>query len=156
MQGLVSAFPRTRPGSYRSRFDSKVSSKNKNPVKIPTTKKQAEARFGNANGYRLRNSIPPNKPGCFSAGRAKAPPNAGPKILPIVQTSGIKLNARGCSSRWGTISATMVRRIPTLPFISPTSAREISTIVSVRDMPSMMEMSIVQISPDRMMGLRPT
>lgn len=122
---------------------------------IPTIKKQAETKFGNANGYRLRNSDPPKRFGCFSAGRASAPPKAGPKILPIVQTIGIILKARGCSSRCGTISATIVRMMPTFPFMKPIKARDTRTIDRLDDIPNMIDSSIVKICPLIMTGLRP-
>lgn len=130
--------------------------RNRNATEMPMTKNPAATKFGRAKGYILRNTDPPNKSGCFSAGLAKAPPKDGPKILPIVQTSGMILNARGWSSRSGTISATMVRMIPTLPFIRPVKARVASTIRSVCDMPSMIDEIIVQVRQVMMIGLRPT
>jgi len=72
-------------------------------------------KFGSAKGYLLKYSMfsnmPPNKR--RSTGRAKNPPNAGPKTLPRLQTKGMIEKARGCSSLSGTNSATIVLIIPT-------------------------------------------
>jgi len=83
------------------------------PVMIPMRNKELATRFGSKKGNLMSNLLSPNIPDKFSAGFAKKPPNEGPKIDPRLQTSGIMENARGCSSFSGTISATMVRMIPT-------------------------------------------
>ena len=81
---------------------------------IPLTNRQLATIFGSANGYFERSLLPPKIPGQFSDGFAKNPPKEGPKIDPILHTKGIILNARGCSSFSGTISATIVLIIPTV------------------------------------------
>lgn len=122
---------------------------------MPITKKTAEAKLGRMKGYSFRNTDPPNRFGCLTAGRAKAPPKAGPKILPMVQTSGMTLKARGWSSFSGTISATMVRMMPTFPFMSPRKARAVINIPRDFEDPNTREKIIVKKSPVRMMGFRP-
>lgn len=129
--------------------------RNKIPVKSPMTKKQHPAIFGNAYGNFLKKALFPKTSGWFSAGFANEPPNMGPNILPIVHTRGIILNARGCNSRSGTISATAVRMIPTFPFPRPVRAR--AAIAMGRDLenPNMSVANIVQSKPFRRIGLRP-
>lgn len=77
-------------------------------------KKKLAMMFGNAKGKFRRNLFCPKRAGKFCAGCAKNPPNDGPNIDPKLQTNGIIENARGCNSFWGTISATIVRMIPTI------------------------------------------
>lgn len=55
--------------------------------------------FGRANGYFLKYSLLPNRPGKCSAGRAKKPPKAGPKTDPILHTRGISEKALGSMIR---------------------------------------------------------
>ena len=79
------------------------------------TKNTAQATMlGRAKGYFFKNQLLPNRPGYCSAGRAKKPPNAGPKTEPMLHTRGMREKARGCSSLSGTISATMVLIMPTV------------------------------------------
>ena len=52
------------------------------PVMKDRKKTKQATIFGSANGYFLKYSILPNRLGYWSAGRAKKPPNAGPKMLP--------------------------------------------------------------------------
>ena len=80
---------------------------------MPIVKKALASRLGSANGNAFKNLLLPNNAGRFSAGFAKIPPNEGPKMEPSVHTRGMTENAGGCNSFWGTISATMVRIIPT-------------------------------------------
>ena len=61
----------------------------------------------------MKNLLFPNRPGRFSAGLAKKPPKVGPAMEPKLQTRGMIENALGCSSFSGTISATIVRIMPT-------------------------------------------
>ena len=88
--------------------------KKRMPVKIPTRNRQLATRFGRRNGNLISNLLCPNSPGMFSAGFAKKPPKDGPKIEPILHTSGMIEKALGWSSFSGTISATIVRMIPTI------------------------------------------
>jgi hypothetical protein len=87
--------------------------RNKMPVLIPIKNSMLATILGSAKGNSARNLLCPNKPGKFSTGLAKKPPNEGPKIEPRLHTSGIIENALGWSSFSGTISATMVLMIPT-------------------------------------------
>lgn len=80
---------------------------------IPVRKRTLATMLGRANGNLIRNLLFPNKPGKFSAGLAKKPPKDGPKMEPRLHTRGIIENALGWSSFSGTISATIVRMIPT-------------------------------------------
>lgn len=111
--------------------------------------------FGKAKGYLWNISQLPKISGCFTAGLASAPPKAGPKMLPIVQTKGIILNARGCSSFSGTSSATMVLIMPTLPFMSPKNTRAVSRVVRDLENPNTREKIMVDARPRRMAYLRP-
>jgi hypothetical protein len=79
----------------------------------------------------------------------------GPKIEPIFQTNGIRLNALGCSSLNGTISATVVLIIPTFPLPAP--ARTLATIATAKFVlkPHIKLVIIVAVKPRRMAGLRP-
>ena len=83
------------------------------PVLIPIKNSMLATILGSAKGNSARNLLFPNKPGKFSTGLAKNPPNEGPKMEPRLHTSGIIENALGWSSFSGTISATMVLMIPT-------------------------------------------
>lgn len=69
--------------------------RNKNPVEIPIKNKILATMFGRRKGNLISNLLFPNKPGMFSAGFAKKPPNEGPKIEPRDQTRGMIENARG-------------------------------------------------------------
>lgn len=80
---------------------------------IPMRKRTLETRFGRRKGYLIMSLLWPKRPGRFSAGLAKKPPNEGPNIEPRLQTRGIIEKARGWSSFSGTNSATMVLIIPT-------------------------------------------
>lgn len=70
-------------------------------------------RLGRAKGKRSKKAMPPNRSGYCLAGSAKKPPKLGPTTDPMLQTRGMMEKAFGWSSFWGTISATMVRMIPT-------------------------------------------
>jgi len=102
-------------------------------------------RFGRAKGYALKNLFSPNRCGYLAAGFAKAPPNAGPKILPIVQTRGMTLKALGCSSLSGTSSATVVLIIPTFPLLKPAIALANIAQIRVLENPNKMQAIIVQL-----------
>jgi hypothetical protein len=80
---------------------------------MPIKKRTLATMFGKRNGYLRKSQLCPNSLGKFSAGLAKKPPNDGPKIDPRLQTNGMIEKALGCSSFSGTISATIVRMIPT-------------------------------------------
>lgn len=129
--------------------------RNRKPVAIPIIKRHADAKFGSRKGYFFQNSELPKICGCLSAGRANDPPKAGPKIVPIVHTKGITLKARGCSSFSGTISATIVRIIPTFPFMRPSRAREHSNVAMFCEEPKRTENIMVKVNPARMVGFRP-
>lgn len=62
----------------------------------------------------LNNQLSPKSPGYCWAGLAKNPPKLGPKTEPMLHTNGIRENACGWSSFQGTISATIVRIMPTV------------------------------------------
>lgn len=79
----------------------------------PTTNRLAATRLGRRNGNFSKNLLPSNSQGKFSVGLANIPPKEGPNIEPIVHTRGMTEKAIGCSSFSGTISATMVRIMPT-------------------------------------------
>ena len=87
--------PRAIPQSGAWRLRASVSRKNRSAVVSEMRKMMAPMMFGSAKGYAWRNRLPPNSPGNRSAGFAKSPPNAGPKIDPIDHTSGIMEKARG-------------------------------------------------------------
>lgn len=72
--------------------------KNRNPVEIPIMKRKLAIIFGNAKGKLRKNLLFPNSAGKFCAGRAKNPPNDGPKIDPRLHTKGIIEKALGCNS----------------------------------------------------------
>ena len=103
-------------------------------------------------------------------GLAKKPPREGPKIEPRLQTRGMTENALGCSSFSVTISATIVRMIPTtcvsqahqnvsmlLPFPLKAPAMDLATIAIGRllDMPQRRLAIMVHVNPSRIDGLRP-
>jgi hypothetical protein len=91
-----------------------VNTSRKRRPAIKEIKKTTQAKMlGRTKGYFFKYSLPPNKPGYCSAGRAKKPPKAGPNTLPTDHTSGMIEKALGCSSLSGTISATIVLMIPT-------------------------------------------
>ena len=58
--------------------------KNNIPVTRPTKKNRDDTIFGKANGYLFRSLLLPKVSGNREAGLASAPPNAGPKMLPVV------------------------------------------------------------------------
>lgn len=87
--------------------------RNKIPVVIPIRKNVLAMMFGRRKGNLIRSLLSPKIPDRFSAGLAKNPPRDGPKVDPRLHTMGITENALGCSSFSGTISATIVRMIPT-------------------------------------------
>ena len=103
----------------------------------------------------MRNSLLPKRLGYLVAGFARAPPSIGPKILPIVHTNGITLKALGCRTFCGTISATVVRMIPTVPLLMPASALAVIAQASEREKPHNREVHIVQHKPSMIAGLRP-
>lgn len=72
--------------------------------------------FGSAKGKLRKNLLFPKSPGKFCAGLAKNPPKDGPNIEPRLHTNGMIENALGCNSFSGTISATIVRIIPTIRY----------------------------------------
>lgn len=75
--------------------------------------------------------------------------------LPMFHTKGIRLNALGCSSLKGTISATVVLIMPTLPLPAPCNA--LATIANGKLLlnPQSKLISMVEVKPRRMAGLRP-
>ena len=78
-------------------------------------RKTTEAtRLGRRKGYFSQNATPPKTLGNWSAGLAKKPPKAGPKMEPSDQTRGMSEKAMGWSDFSGTISATMVLMMPTI------------------------------------------
>ena len=123
----------------------------------PTRKKHAHARFGRANGKRTKNSgrRSPNQPGWLVSGSARAPPITGPMMLPKFQMSGMTEKARGRSACSGTISATMVRMMPTLPLTSPENIRAKKAIASDVLKPNSSRLVKVVSRPINTTGLRP-
>lgn len=96
----------------------------------------------------------------------------GPNIAPIVYTRGIILNARGCNSwNWleaiaeeglgsqrtfhGQSSATVVLKMPTLPFPSPCSARAVMAIGRLVEKPHINIVTSVLHRPIRIIGFLP-
>jgi hypothetical protein len=112
-------------------------------------------RFGSAKGYSRKNLFDPNRCGYLLAGFAKAPPNAGPTILPIVHIRGMTLKALGCSSFCGTNSATAVLMIPTLPLLRPATALTMIAQARVLEKPKSMNEHIVHVRAMRITGFRP-
>ena len=129
--------------------------KNRTPVVRPTRKNKQATRLGNAKGNLLKSSKLPNTWGYFLAGFANAPPNAGPKMLPIVHTKGMILKALGWSSLKGTISATVVLMIPTFPLLIP--ANDLATMAHARfrEKPKKRLAVMVHNMPSMMTGFRP-
>ena len=125
------------------------------PVLRPIKKNILETMLGSAKGNLMSSLSWPKSFGCFAAGFAKAPPRAGPKILPIVHIKGMILKALGCRFLYGTISATMVRMIPTFPFEAP--AIDLTIIAQVRDRekPKSRLVVMVQVKPIKIVGFRP-
>ena len=66
------------------------------------------------------------------------------------------LNALGCSSFHGTISATIVLMIPTFPFPAPANARIVIAIGTEVENPQTILVIIVFVMPSRMVGFRPS
>lgn len=63
--------------------------------------------------------------------------------------------ARGWSSFSGTISATIVRMMPTLPLPAPRRARTVMAMARLVDMPQTTKPTMVLQRPQMRMGLRP-
>ena len=145
--------------------------RNKMPVVIPIMKSALATIFGRRNGNLVKNLLFPKSAGIFSAGLAKKPPNDGPKMEPKLQTRGIIENALGCSSFSGTISATIVRIIPTadcqqllpvsrarnspFPLHAPASALAMIAIGRLIDIPHIRLHIMVHVKPKRIVGFRP-
>jgi len=118
-------------------------------------KSELATRFGRRKGNLIRSLLDPKSPGIFSAGLAKNPPNEGPKIDPRLQTSGMIENALGCNSFSGTISATMVRMIPTFPLHPPARALAMIAIGSEVEAPHIKLVIMVRVRPVRIVGFLP-
>lgn len=112
-------------------------------------------KFGSANGYALRRAEFLKSPGYRSTGRTRLPPMLGPKTDPTFHTSGIMLKALGCSSRCGTISATTVRMIPTLPLEKPCIDRAAKAMAIELENPNMRVVIMTRVKASRIIGLRP-
>lgn len=116
----------------------------------------------------------PKISGYCLAGWAKNPPKLGPTTDPIDQTNGMMEKAFGCSTLSVTISATMVRMIPTighvtsvpvfhnllwkhspLPLPAPWIARTVIAIGNDVDMPQMRKVTMVLMSPQMSTGFLP-
>jgi len=110
--------------------------------------------LGRANGYFSNNLLCRNSAN-RSAGWTKMPPKDGPNMLPTVQTRGIMLNARGCSSFCGTNSATAVLMIPTFPFDNPCSDRMAKAQPSDLEKPNSTLVTIVQVRASKIIGFLP-
>jgi len=123
---------------------------------MPTRKRILMQRFGKAKGNRSRSLTLPKSFGSLLTGYTKAPPNAGPNIEPIVHTKGMIEKARGCNSFSGTISATTVLMIPTLPFDKPCA--DLATNAHTKDVekPKSRLDAIVHVNAMRMTGFRPS
>lgn len=115
----------------------------------------AAMKLGSAYGKSLKNRICPNTPGHCLAGFAKTPPMVGPNTDPTDQTMGMMENAAGCSSFQGTISATIVLMMPTLPLLTPDTMRTAIAIGRLVDRPQRMKVTIVEKRPKTTAGLRP-
>ena len=74
---------------------------------------------------------------------------------PMDHTRGMILKARGCRDFSGTISATVVRIIPTVPLLAP--ARDLAMIAQAKDFenPNKIHAVMVQPNPTSMTGFRP-
>ena len=89
------------------------------------------------------------------AGLARAPPKIGPKMLPTCHTSGKVAKAIGCNDFCGTISATVVRRMPTLPLLAPEAALAIIHHVRLFEKPKNRLELMAENMASMMMGFRP-
>lgn len=69
--------------------------------------------------------------------------------------SGMREKASGCSSLSGTISATTVRMMPTLPLDRPATPRDTSAHVTDCEKPKRMLLTIKQARPSRIAGFLP-
>jgi len=152
---LVNLSPTRMPRSGLRRLLSSVSRKNSQPTKMLMVKKMAATRFGNTYGNRSKNAVPRGFRGSTRSGLLNAPPSVGPTMAPTVYTKGITLNARGCNSFHGESSATVVRKIPTFPFVSPCSARAASAMGRLTAKPQSSIVHMVLNRPNRITGLRP-
>ena len=65
------------------------------------------------------------------------------------------LKARGCKTFCGTISATVVRIIPTVPLLAPAKALAAIAHARERENPNRSDAHIVQNNPIKMIGFRP-
>ena len=122
---------------------------------MPILKRVAATIFGGLYGNRSRNLDPWGFLGSTLKGFDRAPPSVGPKMAPTVYTSGMILNALGCSSFHGHISATVVLRIPTFPFPSPCRARAVMAMGKLVEKPNSNMVTMVLNRPSRIVGLRP-
>lgn len=129
--------------------------KNSHPVTIPIVNNAAPTKFGGLYGNLSKKLPPLSFLGSTLNGFDSAPPSVGPKIAPIVYTNGMILNALGCNSFHGHSSATVVRKIPTLPFPNPCNARAVIAIGSDVEKPKSSIVNMVLMSPIRMIGFRP-
>lgn len=129
--------------------------RNRKPVTSPIRRNEAAAILGKAYGNLFKKVLFPKRLGCLAAGLARAPPRPGPKILPIVKTKGIKLNALACSSFSGIISATTVLKVPTFPFVPPAMA--LATIAHGKfcEKPNRRQLIKAENTARRMVGFRP-
>lgn len=106
-------------------------------------KKTHATKLGNANGYFLKKTLSPKRPGYCSAGRAKKPPKEGPKMLPSDHTRGMMEKALAWCSFSVTISATMVLMMPTLPLPAPWMKRTVIAIAKLVDIPQIKKQVMV-------------
>lgn len=134
---------------------SRDSFRNRHPIRRPMVKNIPLTRFGKAKGNLRRNLFFPKRSGSFVAGEARAPPKTGPTIEPICQTRGRRLNALGCNDLCGTISATVVLRIPTFPLLAPENALEAIAHFKLREKPKSKLETIAQVMARRIIGFRP-
>ena len=74
------SLPTSRPKSRLCLSSSCVSSKNRMPIITPQTKTMVQIRLGSRKGNRLKSESSGNVSGQLNAGRARAPPRAGPMI----------------------------------------------------------------------------
>jgi len=122
---------------------------------IPIVKITLLTKFGNAYGNLIKNSFFPNQAGSLTAGEANAPPRIGPRIDPTCQTRGSVAKAFGCSSLCGTISATVVRKMPTLPFDAPLAALAIRQTVRFFEKPKRTLELMAHVIANSMIGFLP-
>jgi len=125
------------------------------PTRIPMAKKTAAMRLGSRNGNAVKSLLFSKRPGRLTAGLAKKPPNAGPRTEPMDQTRGMMEKARGWSTFSGTISATMVLIMPTLPLPAPESALAAMAQGKEVEKPQRMLKIMVDVRPIRIICFRP-